>query len=522
MTEYGRKPISDAERRLGELLESAPDAILELDNEGRIVLLNRMAEQLFGYTREELLGQTVEALVPEALRTAHKRYRSEYLSQPVTRPMGSGLKLEARRKDGSHFPVEISLSPVKSSTGSRVTAIIRDITDRRKVEESQREAEQRFRLMIEAVKDYAIFTLDPQGKVVTWNAGAQRIKQYTAEEIIGKHFSLFYPPEDRAMKPLEELEIVRTTGRFEEQGWRLRKDGSAFWANVVITAVRDPAGDVAGFVKVTRDLTDRKQTEDQLRAVQEKYVRELELRNRESEQANQLKTEFLANMSHELRSPLHTVIGFAELLAEETHGALGEKQKRFLTHIQNDSQHLLDIINDLLDLSKIEAGRLELRREAFDIVPVMEDALSSVRPRATAKSVEIRTEITVSVAVVADRLRFKQILHNLLSNAVKFTPDGGKIRVEAEPRDRFAEISVSDTGIGIPEDQHRAVFDKFYQVRSATRGGGGTGLGLAITKGLVEQHGGKIWLKSEPGNGSCFTFTIPLEQSYEKSAGGGR
>jgi PAS domain S-box-containing protein len=395
MAQYGRKPISDAERRLGELLESAPDAILEFDNEGRIVLLNRMAEQLFGYTREELLGQTVEALVPEAVRHAHKRHRSQYLNQPLTRPMGSGLKLEARRKDGSHFPVEISLSPVKSGTGFRVTAIIRDITERR-------------------------------------------------------------------------------------------------------------------------------QMEDQLSAVQEKYIHELELRNREAEQANKLKTEFLSNMSHELRSPLHTVIGFADLLAQETEGPLSEKQKRFLSHIQNDSRHLLDIINDLLDLSKIEAGRLELRHEAFDIVPVMEDALSSVRPRATAKSVEIRTDISVSVAVVADRLRFKQILHNLLSNAVKFTPDVGKVRVEAAPRDRFAEISVTDTGIGIPEDQHRAVFDKFYQVRSATKDSEGTGLGLAITKGLVEQHGGRIWLKSAPGNGSRFTFTIPLEQAYENSAGGGR
>ena len=520
MAQSSRQPISDVERLLGELLESAPDAILELDHDGRIVLLNRMAEQLFGYTREELLGQTVEALVPEALRRAHQGYRSQYIKQPVTRPMGSGLKLEARRKDGSHFPVEISLSPVKSSTGSRVTAIIRDITERRKIEESQRESEQRFRLMIEAVKDYAIFTLDPQGKVVTWNAGAQRIKQYTAEEIIGKHFSIFYPPEERDMKPVEELEIVRATGRFEEQGWRVRKDGSAFWANVVITAVRSPAGDVAGFAKVTRDLTDRKQAEDQLRAVQEKYVRELELRNRESEQANQLKTEFLANMSHELRSPLHTVIGFAELLAEETEGALSEKQKRFLTHIQNDSQHLLDLINDLLDLSKIEAGRLELRNEAFDLAPVLEDVLSSVRPRALAKSMEIRTD-SISIPILADRLRFKQILLNLLSNAVKFTPDGGQVRVEAAIRDRYAEISVSDTGIGITEDQHQAVFDKFYQVSNATRGGPkGTGLGLAITKRLVEQHGGRIWLKSELGDGSCFTFTIPLDPSYEKSAGG--
>jgi PAS domain S-box-containing protein len=386
MAQFGPQSISDAERRLGELLESAPDAILELDQEGRIVLLNRMAEQLFGYARGELLGQTVDALVPEALRGTHVQHRTRYLNTPSTRPMGSGLKLEARRKDGSLFPVEISLSPVKSDTGFRVTAIIRDITERR-------------------------------------------------------------------------------------------------------------------------------QMEDQLRAIQEKYILELELRHREAEQANRLKTEFLANMSHELRSPLHTIIGFAELLAEEMGGPLTEQQKRFLGHIHNDSLHLLDLINDLLDLNKIEAGRLELQRQTFDMAAVLEEALSSVRPRAAAKSIEIHMDVWIPVSVFADRLRFKQILHNLLSNAVKFTPDGGKVRVEGAARDGFAEISIADTGIGMAEDQHQAVFDKFYQVRAATKGGyEGTGLGLAITKRLVEQHGGRIWLESAAGKGSCFTFTVPLGQ----------
>ena len=386
MAQHSLKTISDAERRLGELLESAPDAILELDKDGRIVLLNRMAEQLFGYSREEMLGLTVEALVPEAARGTHQRHRAQYLSHPVTRPMGSGLKLEARRRDGSLFPVEISLSSVKSETGFRVTTIIRDISERR-------------------------------------------------------------------------------------------------------------------------------QMESRLRATEEKYIRELELRNREAERANQLKTEFLGNMSHELRSPLHTVIGFAQLLAEEKEGPLNEKQKRFLSHIQNDSLHLLDLINDLLDLSKIEAGRLELRYEVFPVDAVIAEAIASVQPRATAKALYIETDVSISTPVCADRLRFKQILHNLLTNAIKFTPEGGRVRVQAEGRDHLAEISVSDTGIGIPEDQQQAVFDKFYQVRAGIQGGSeGTGLGLAITKRLVDQHGGSLRLKSEPGSGNCFTFTIPFEQ----------
>jgi signal transduction histidine kinase len=244
---------------------------------------------------------------------------------------------------------------------------------------------------------------------------------------------------------------------------------------------------------------------------QERYISELELRNRNVEHANRLKTEFLANMSHELRSPLHTVIGFAELLLEESVGQLNDKQKRFIAHMHTDSMHLLELINDLLDLSKIEAGRFELHLEAFEIETVLEEALSSVRPRATARSVEVLANISTPVALFADRIRVRQILLNLLSNAVKFTPAGGTVRVEAWSREHFAEISVSDAGIGIPKDQHQAIFDKFYQLQAATQDGSeGTGLGLAIAKGLVEQHGGAIWLTSELGKGSRFTFTVPL------------
>jgi PAS domain S-box-containing protein len=372
------------ERRFRELLEAAPDAIIEVDREGRIILVNLVTEKLFGYTREELLGQNVDILVPEALRGGHGKHRAGYWDHPVTRPMGSGLSLQGRRKDGTTFPVEISLSPVKSEHGLRVTAIIRDITD-------------------------------------------------------------------------------------------------------------------------------RKQSETQLREMQQAYTQELESRNREVERANQLKSEFLASMSHELRTPLHTIIGFAELLGEQLEGPLNEKQRRFINHIHTDSQHLLALINDILDISKIESGRLELRREVFDLARALEETLSSIRPQGAAKSIAIETRLEVSAAIFADRLRVKQILFNLLSNAVKFTPQGGKIHVVGRLRDDILEMSVSDTGVGIPKEQHEAVFDKFYQVGSTTKGvREGTGLGLAITRALVEEHGGRIGVESEPGKGSRFTFTIAL------------
>jgi signal transduction histidine kinase len=317
----------------------------------------------------------------------HVRHREGYWNHPATRPMGSGLALEGCRKDGARFPVEISLSPVHSEEGLRITAVI-------------------------------------------------------------------------------------------------------------------------------RDTSERKRAEDQLRAMRENYTRELELRNREVERANQLKSEFLASMSHELRTPLHTVIGFAELLSEEIQGPLNEKQKRFIGHIHKDSMHLLELINDVLDLSRIEAGKLRIQREVFDIGTCVEETVASVRPSAEMKSIAIETDIAISTAILADRVRLKQILYNLLSNAVKFTTERGRIRVEACLRDELLEVSVTDTGIGIPKDQQEAIFDKFYQVGSTTKGvREGTGLGLAITRALIEEHGGRISVDSEIGKGSRFTFTIAIGQT---------
>jgi signal transduction histidine kinase len=271
---------------------------------------------------------------------------------------------------------------------------------------------------------------------------------------------------------------------------------------------------------VIRDVTDRRRAEDHLRSMQQQYNRELAERNQELaerneqiERANRLKSEFLASMSHELRTPLHTVIGFSELLEEQTQGPLNEKQKRFVDHIHRDSLHLLELINDILDLSKIESGRLELRPEVFDLAGLLEECLRSLRPQAVTKGLDIGTGAVASLTLEADRLRIKQVLMNLLSNAVKFTPPGGKIRVEARLDGPYAAISVSDSGIGIPAGEHESVFDKFYQVSATTKGvREGTGLGLAITKHLVEEHGGSIRVNSEPGKGSIFTFTIPVRR----------
>ena len=236
---------------------------------------------------------------------------------------------------------------------------------------------------------------------------------------------------------------------------------------------------------------------------------ELEIRNREVEKANRLKSNFLATMSHELRTPLNAIIGFSDLLARQSAGPLTEKQERFVRNVKESSRHLLVLIDDILDLSKIEAGRLELKNESFEVSLAVEEVLSAIRPLAAAKGIDLETELGPALTVEADRVRLKQILYNLLSNAIKFTPEG-RVRLVARSDKERVFISVIDTGIGIPREEQEAIFETFHQ-RSAPTPlvCEGTGLGLSITKLLVEQHGGKIWVDSEVGKGSQFHFTLP-------------
>ena len=377
-------------RRFRHLLEVAPDAIIEVDGNGLITFSNVATQRLFGYSDEELLGREVDDLVPNEVRARHSHHRANYCAHPLTRPMGSGLQLQGQRKDGSRFPVEISLSPYESAEGFRIGAIIRDVTERVKAEEQIRALHRTY-----------------------------------AEELTAAN-------------------------------------------------------------------------------------RQLEVRNREVEAANQLKSEFLASMSHELRTPLHTIIGFAELLSEGLEGPLNDKQMRFVNHILTDGRHLLELINDILDLSKIESGHLKLKFESFDWTQALTEVLGTIQPQAVNKGVDLPHSDFLPDCIEADRVRFKEILFNLLSNAVKFTPPGGRVWVEAKSDDETLELSVCDTGIGISPEQQNRIFDKFYQAGMTTKGvREGTGLGLSITKHLVDRHGGTISLESVPGAGSTFTVRLP-------------
>ena len=592
--------------------------------------LNPSWEKAFGFTEQELMARPYTELVHPDDREATVVETSR-----IEAPGTTSFAFENRYlcKDGSYK--WLSWNAVSEPEQKLTYAVARDVTARKRMEEVSRKSEEELRLLVNNVRDYAIFMLDPAGKVATWNEGARRIKGYEAAEIIGRHFSCFYLQEDiQSGKPVRELQKAVAEGHYQERGRRLRKDGSQFWADVVITALRDKSGELRGFSKVTRDITESKRAEEALEKSREnlhvllevapdavvtvddqgKIVmvnaqteklfgyqrnellgekveklipekvreghshhrqgyssnphpramgaglelnalrkdgtefpvevslspihtsegfrvissirdvserkktqrqieqqnRELELRNREVERATKMKSKFLASMSHELRTPLNAIVGFSDLLAEGTPGQLNDKQKRFVDHIKQGSAHLLQLINDILDLSKIEAGQLELHSEDFQVSDALPEVLSTIRPLAMAKNILVEQTVATQTPVHADRVRFKQILYNLLSNAVKFTPKGGSVSIECSETGNRVSLSVTDTGIGIrPEDQ-RMIFEEFRQVEGGSAAAQqGTGLGLAITKRLVEQQGGQISVQSELGKGSRFSFTLP-------------
>ncbi|MEO6165540.1 MAG: PAS domain S-box protein, partial [Candidatus Binatia bacterium] len=491
------------------VVESVPNGLLMIDRHGLVVLANPQMERMFGYSSQELLGQPVETLIPAGYRAQHPGYREGFFTDPkVLRSMGAGRELFGLRKDGSEFPVEIGLNPVNTPEGSQVLATVIDVTERRAAESRLQHSEERFRSMIENVKDHAIYMLDPEGRVLTWNQGAQRTRGYRDDEIIGKPYDELFPAEDRAAGRAQELlTTALAEGQCEMEGWRARKDGSKFWASTIITAVRDAGGKLIGFSNVTRDLTRWKRIEDELRLAKE-----------EADAANQAKSEFLATISHEIRTPMAGVIGMSGLLCDTE---LTAKQREYCEIIRGSGEALLTIINEVLDFSKIESGMLELEIIDFDLRSAMKEFVELFVREADDKGIELINFIhpDVPANLKGDPGRLRQILSNLVGNALKFTTKGevavGVDVVEQNQNSISLRFAVNDTGIGIAKDKIDKLFNAFTQADSSiTRKYGGTGLGLAISKKFVDLMGGQIGVSSEEGRGSSFWFTVKLEKSH--------
>ncbi|MEO8080988.1 MAG: PAS domain S-box protein [Caldimonas sp.] len=512
--------LQHSEERFRLLVESVRDyAIFMLDPQGHVLTWNAGAERFKGYRAGEIIGQHFSRFYPpEALARGLPAHELK-VAEEVGAFEDEGWRV---RQDGSLFWANVVITALRGGEGRLVgfAKVTRDLTQRRNHEEEIRQSEERFRLLVEGVADYAIFMLDVNGKVATWNTGAERIKGYKPNEIVGRHFSIFYGSDARESGwPDYELQMATEKGSFIDEGWRVRKDGTTFWANVTITALRDDRNQLIGFAKLTRDLSERKRAEAvAITSLDRQEILEAERSARMAAQrATRIKDEFLATLSHELRTPLSAILGWTQVLLRSPDAGAGEKTKRAIEVIDRNARAQVQLIDDMLDLSRMMTGKIRLDLKQIPLLSVVAAAIDSARPAADAKEIQLQTSLDPAQATLsADGGRIEQVIWNLLANAIKFTPRGGQVRIVLRRTGSRVELSVSDNGMGIPATFLPHVFDRFSQRDSSTtRAFGGLGLGLAISKQLVELHGGTI-RASSPGEGHGSTFVVELPLSLAK------
>jgi PAS domain S-box-containing protein len=496
-----RRPHRDAGEQLRLLIETVQDyAILTLDLSGHIASWNAGAERIKGYRAQDILGQHFSVFYPPEDVARGKPQWGLEVARREGRFEDEGWRL---RMDGSRFWASVVITALFDETGKPrgFGKVTRDLTQRKQEEERLRQSEARFRMLVENIRDYAIFMMDPGGHIASWNAGAERIKGYRPEEIIGQHFSVFYPPEDLAWgKPQWELEVATREGRFEEEGWRVRKDGTRFWANVVITALFDETSTLRGFGKVTRDFTHRKQAEE---------AREME-RLRDAVRA---RDEFLSVASHELKTPLTPLqLKLTAMLRaiEQQPGVplSAERVARDLDTARRQVRKLADLIEDLLDVSRISVGKLSVNPAPVDLSALVREVVVRYAPQAAQAGCPVEVEAPAPVEGTWDPRRMEQVVTNLLTNALKYGA-GKPLHLRVGLEEGRAVLSVRDEGIGIAPEAQPHIFERFMRAASA-RNYSGMGLGLFITREIVHAHGGGIRVESAPGKGAVFTVTLPL------------
>ncbi|HEU0036083.1 MAG TPA: PAS domain S-box protein [Kofleriaceae bacterium] len=479
------------------LVDTVKDyAIFVLDPRGYVATWNPGAERFKGYQADEIIGRHFSTFYPEIDVKAGKCERELELAARDGRFEDEGWRV---RKDGSQFWANVVITALRDGEGRLIGfgKVTRDLTERMLAERTHLEAERRLRLLIESVQDYAIFALDANGNVATWNPGAERIKGYRADEIIGRHFSTFYPEADvQAGKCEHGLEVAARIGRFETEGWRVRKDGTQFWANVVISAVRDETGAVVGYSKVTRDLTERRRVEEERAA------------RIAAEQANRTKDEFLAMLGHELRNPLAPIVTAIQLL--KIRG--DTRSMREIQIIERQVNQMTRLVDDLLDVSRIARGKIVLVRKRIDLRDVLAKAAEISIPSIDSKRQRFEVDVPmVPILVEGDEARLVQVFANLLNNASKYTPVGGRIELAVRHDPRTVSVIVQDSGRGIDPALLPRVFDLFVQgYQEADRAEGGLGIGLTLVRSLVELHGGDAQAHSEGVNrGTTMTIRLP-------------
>jgi PAS domain S-box-containing protein len=488
------------------LVDSVNDyAIFMLDPQGYVQTWNAGAARIKQYRAAEIIGKHFSIFYPEDEVSSGKCEHELAVAAEVGRFEDEGWRL---RKDGSRFWANVVITAVRAPGRGLCgfAKVTRDLTERRQAEERVRQSELRLRLLIENIQDYAIFMLDPAGIVTTWNRGAEAITKYSEKEIVGRHFSAFYPPEEaHSGHPARELQIAAAEGRYEEEGWRIRKDGSAFWANVVLTAIRDDQHQLLGFAKVTRDLTERCEAQTQVAA------------RRAAEEASQAKDEFLAMLGHELRNPLAPTVTALQLLRLRGDGQVSREHQV----IERQVNHMVRLVEDLLDVSRVSRGTLTLKKERVDLRGLLAQAVEIASPLIDERRHNLDLDVPFGeITLMADGVRVTQIFANILTNAAKYTDPGGHIQVSVRLDRREVITEIRDDGVGISADLLPRVFDRFVQAPQArARSAGGMGIGLSLVRSLVHLHGGSVEAHSAGlGQGSTLIVKLPVLESQRRDA----
>jgi len=497
-----------SERRFRQVVEAAPNAMVMVDHAGKITMVNTQAERLFGYARDELVGQPVEMLVPERFRGHHPGLRQTFFADPKPRMMGAGRDLYGARKDGSEFPVEIGLNPIETDEGMMVLSAIVDITQRKAAEQALSDSERRYGVLVDGVTDYAIYMIDPNGIVTNWNRGAERIKGYSTEEIVGRNFSCFYTEEDRAANlPQRALEIAAREGRHEVEALRVRKDGSRFWANVVVDALRNESGQLIGFAKITRDITERRRAARELEGARLKILQE------EFARANRLMQmgELTASIAHEVNQPIAAVVAGAGAAMHWLSATPPDVKsaRQSLERIARDGERAGEIINRISALVRNEPPR----RDRLNVNDIIVEALSVVQCDLDNHDIKLQSGLAEGLpAVLADRVQLQQVILNLISNAIEAMSGAydspRKLAVISGAADLAnVFVEVRDSGPGLDTANLDRVFDPFFTTKPR-----GIGMGLAISRTIIAAHGGRLWAEPNQPRGAVFQFTLPIAQ----------